>query len=63
MGFWNRLGANIIDSLIITSVVGLISLPVYGQFTTEFYNSIDILSTLYAVILPVIWYGYTLEKK
>lgn len=54
VGFWNRLVANVLDSLIITIVAGLISLPIYGQFISEFYTPIDLLGPLYALILPVI---------
>lgn len=62
-GFWNRFGANIIDWFIIIMVVGLISLSLYGQFISKFYHPIDILGPLYALILSVIWYGYTIGRR
>ncbi|MBU9721274.1 MULTISPECIES: RDD family protein [Bacillaceae] len=62
-GFWVRLGANIVDGLILFFPLGIISLIVSGHFFTDGFHFTDLLSTLYYIILPVVWYGYTLGKR
>lgn len=60
-GFWRRFGAGLIDGLII-------SLPctfIFGLFLSEtsLNSAVSIIELLYAIILPVIWSGYTIGKK
>ena len=62
-GFWIRLVANIVDGIILFIGLGFISLIIYGQFYVDSYTIIDLLNPLYYIILPVIWYGYTLGKR
>lgn len=61
-GFWIRLGANIIDGIILSLVLGFLALALYGQFNPEFTLA-DIVRPLYTLLLPVFWYGYTLGKR
>ncbi|MFF2481217.1 RDD family protein [Paenibacillus sp. NPDC058071] len=56
-GFWIRLGANLLDGLII-------GLPIYlfaKGIGTDYVE--DVLSGLYALLLPVFWQGYTVGKR
>ncbi|UCZ53506.1 RDD family protein [Bacillus shivajii] len=62
-GFWIRLGANIVDGIFLSIVLGIISLIIYGQFFIDSYTFLDLLQLLYFLILPVVWYGYTLGKR
>lgn len=62
-GFWIRLGASIIDAILLFFVLGFISLALYGQFTTEGYSFTDFLDHLYHLLLPIFWYGYTIGKR
>ncbi|MDQ0252649.1 putative RDD family membrane protein YckC [Evansella vedderi] len=61
-GFWVRLGAAILDGIFISLVLGVISLIVYGQIFVD-ASPLDLLALLYYLILPVVWYGYTLGKR
>lgn len=66
-GFWNRFSARILDMIIVSIVISLISVLIYGDFylfagVNEF-RLIDLLGILYGIILPVIWYGYTLGRR
>lgn len=61
-GFWIRLGANLLDGLLITIAVfiigALIGLNADGR---ESYQGI--INLLYSLLLPVLWYGYTVGKR
>ncbi|AKG05456.1 hypothetical protein AAV35_012210 [Salimicrobium jeotgali] len=63
-GFWVRLGANILDSLIIGVILALLAFIVYGDITRAGEASaLDALSFLYSLLLPVFWRGYVIGKK
>ncbi|MEK5442361.1 MULTISPECIES: RDD family protein [unclassified Fredinandcohnia] len=61
-GFWIRLGASIIDGFVVFLVVFLFSLifnfPIYDDSWQD-----GLLEFLYALCLPVLWYGYTVGKR
>ena len=59
-GFWVRFGAQVIDALIFF-VLGLILGAVFSDGTSEWVS--NIISFLYALLLPIFWYGYTVGKK
>lgn len=68
--FWNRIGARLLDSIIVgVPVVFLISFTFGFSYVTEpgvnFYFNISmlILSLAYAIVIPVKWSGYTIGKK
>lgn len=61
-GFWIRFGASFIDGIILGIVVGFLSLIVYGEFFMN-PSPFDLINLLYSLILPVVWYGYTLGKR
>lgn len=63
-GFWVRLVASGIDTIFLTLITGIISLILFKQFSNT-PNSIlsYIFDLLYALLLPIFWYGYTVGKK
>ncbi|SDZ81909.1 Uncharacterized membrane protein YckC, RDD family [Thalassobacillus cyri] len=62
-GFWNRLGARIIDSILMSVVTGLITLILSGEFLGDDYDPTDGIGLLYGILLPLFWYGYTIGKR
>ncbi|MBP2079272.1 RDD family protein [Oceanobacillus polygoni] len=62
-GFWVRLGAALLDGIILTITLGFVSLLIYNQFFMEGFSFIDILNALYFLLLPIFWYGYTIGKR
>ncbi|MDQ0159377.1 RDD family protein [Alkalibacillus salilacus] len=62
-GFWIRLVASIVDSIAVGAVLALLSAAIYGEFVLDEYTPLDLLNLLYFLILPVVWYGYTLGKR
>ncbi|NIK12108.1 RDD family protein [Alkalibacillus almallahensis] len=62
-GFWIRLVANIVDNIAVSAVLALLSIAIYGEFVLDETSPLDLISMLYFLILPVVWYGYTLGKR
>jgi uncharacterized RDD family membrane protein YckC len=60
-GFWIRVGAALLDTLIIGLPLAVISYFITGDWEGDFVTSI--LDFLYYIIVPVIWAGYTVGKK
>ncbi len=61
-GFWIRLGALILDGLLIfVTVLILSSLLGLNSDRTEIFQGI--IDVLYTLLLPVFWYGYTVGKR
>ncbi len=60
-GFWARLAANILDSLIIGVPLSIISYLLFGDWEETPITSIG--NLLYSLIVPVLWYGFTVGKK
>lgn len=61
-GFWIRLGAGILDGIIVGITVSILSAILFGDFDYE-NNPLTILELLYAIIVPVIWRGYVIGKR
>ncbi|KIL75569.1 RDD family protein [Bacillus badius] len=60
-GFWIRLVANLLDGLIIGVPLSIISYFIAGDWDGDaFTNSLNF---VYALIIPVVWSGYTIGKK
>jgi Predicted membrane protein/domain len=59
-GFWRRLGAAILDGLIIGIPLAIISFIIFGKGDSAFTN---IVSFLYSLLIPIAWNGYTIGKK
>lgn len=63
-GFGNRFVARILDLILISIVTGFISLLLYGEFYNDAtFRLIDLLGFIYAMIVPIFWYGYTLGRR
>ncbi|MBT2683433.1 RDD family protein [Bacillus sp. ISL-37] len=60
-GFWVRLGAGILDGLIIGVPLLIISYLVTGSAEENAFTSS--LNLLYTLLVPVLWSGYTVGKK
>jgi uncharacterized RDD family membrane protein YckC len=60
-GFWIRVLASILDTVIVMVPLTLISYLITGGWEGDIFTSI--LSLLYYLILPVIWFGYTVGKR
>lgn len=60
-GFWVRLGAAILDGLIIGVPLAIISYLVTGSAEDNIFTST--LNFLYTLLVPVVWAGYTVGKK
>lgn len=63
-GFWIRLGARIIDLIIIGIIIflfiSIFSLNTQSRVVQSFEG---LFSLMYYVLLPVIWTGYTIGKR
>ncbi|ARI76342.1 RDD family protein [Halobacillus mangrovi] len=62
-GFWIRLMASIIDSIIVGLLLGTITLFFYGEFYMEEFNFTNLLSYCYLLFVPVLWKGYVIGKR
>lgn len=61
-GFWIRVGAALLDGLIVGIPLAIIAfIFTGGEIDNEYIT--DVLSFLYSLIVPVIWGGYTIGKR
>jgi uncharacterized RDD family membrane protein YckC len=60
-GFWVRFFAGILDGLIICLPLSIISYLIIGEFEENSFTWVA--NTMYSLILPIFWYGYTIGKK
>lgn len=61
-GFWVRVGAILLDALIIGIPLALLSLILTGGQSGETWFT-NLISFLYTLLLPVLWNGQTIGKK
>ncbi|AWX57053.1 MULTISPECIES: RDD family protein [Brevibacillus] len=61
VGFWRRLGAGLLDAIIIGLPLLLLTYIITG--TTEDNLVTNIISSLYSLLVPVFWHGYTVGKR
>ena len=59
-GFWIRVGAGLLDGIIIGIPLAIISSLLYGESDTWFTT---IGQNFYTFILPILWAGYTIGKR
>ncbi|WP_153464594.1 MULTISPECIES: RDD family protein [Sediminibacillus] len=63
-GLDKRIVSRIIDGIIITLGTVLTSYIFYGDFINgDDFRVIDFIGILYGLLLPVLWYGYTLGRR
>jgi uncharacterized RDD family membrane protein YckC len=60
-GFWIRLGATIIDSILIGILTAVISYGIIGDSSGDTVR--NTLNLLYPLLVPIFWGGYTLGKR
>lgn len=60
-GFWIRLGANLLDALLIGVPLSVISYLITGNLEGDLFT--NTVSFLYFLIVPVFWQGYTVGKR
>lgn len=60
-GFWRRLLASILDTIIIGLPLALISYFITGDWNGDLFTSL--IDVLYYLIVPVVWMGYTIGKR
>jgi len=60
-GFWVRFLASILDALIIGLPIGIIAYLLTGNWENE--NVPSLLVSIYSMLLPLFWHGYTLGKR
>ena len=61
-GFWIRFGASIIDGFVVFFAILLLSLIFNFPIDEDSWQS-GLLEFLYALSLPLFWYGYTVGKR
>jgi uncharacterized RDD family membrane protein YckC len=60
-GFWVRVAASILDTIIIMVPLTFVSYIITGNWEGDIFTTI--ISILYSLLLPVIWFGYTIGKR
>lgn len=60
-GFWARFGATLLDGIIIGIPLSVISFLIVGDWDETPITSLG--NLVYTIVVPVIWYGYTVGKK
>jgi uncharacterized RDD family membrane protein YckC len=63
VGFWKRLGAYLLDSLIVSTPLYLFQSLAGLEENVAVSAVIFILSLLYSVLVPVYWHGYNVGKR
>ena len=61
VGFWRRLGANLLDALIIGVPLAILAYLIDPESQSNPVG--DVISVLYSLLLPVFWRGYTVGKR
>ncbi|MEG9297638.1 RDD family protein [Mangrovibacillus sp. Mu-81] len=61
-GFWVRVGATIMDWLIINLPLSILAGLITGEFSEENYF-VSTITFLYVLITPVLWKGYVVGKR
>src|SRR5699024_12729790 len=61
-GFWIRMGANILDGLLLGVPIGILSV-ILGLSVEDRDIVNAVISVPYYLLLPVVWYGYTVGKR
>lgn len=60
-GFWDRFFANILDGLIIGLPIATLAYFITGKFDDDVISAP--LNLVYALVIPVVWNGYTVGKR
>ncbi|KYD28020.1 hypothetical protein EP10_002887 [Geobacillus icigianus] len=60
-GFWKRLLANLLDAIVIGIPISVIGYLITGSMETNWFTTLA--NLLYALVVPAVWYGYTVGKR
>ncbi|MDP9740741.1 UNVERIFIED_ORG: putative RDD family membrane protein YckC [Bacillus sp. B2I3] len=60
-GFWKRLFAGVLDGIIVSAPLAIIFGVITGDWENENFSTL--FNFLYRVIVPILWYGYTVGKR
>ncbi|ABO65726.1 MULTISPECIES: RDD family protein [Geobacillus] len=60
-GFWRRLLANLLDAIVIGIPISIIGYLITGSAEENWFT--NLVELLYALIVPAVWYGYTVGKR
>ncbi|WP_181350327.1 RDD family protein [Thalassobacillus sp. CUG 92003] len=63
VGFLKRLGAGLLDGLIIGLPLSILTGLVFGFGNDRIYSPFDLISLLYGLSVPVLWQGYMIGKR
>lgn len=61
MSFWKRLFAGVLDGIIVSAPLAIIFGVITGDWENEDFSTL--FNFLYMVIVPILWYGYTVGKR
>ncbi|PCD06668.1 hypothetical protein CMV16_16175 [Peribacillus simplex] len=61
VGFWKRLFAGVLDGIIVSAPLAIIFGVITGDWENENFSTL--FNFLYIVIVPILWYGYTVGKR
>ncbi|MFE4811397.1 RDD family protein [Peribacillus simplex] len=61
VGFWKRFLAGLLDAIIITLPLTLIFGWITGDWENENFSTF--FDLLYMLLVPILWYGYTVGKR
>ncbi|MEC0344112.1 MULTISPECIES: RDD family protein [Peribacillus] len=61
VGFWKRLFAGVLDGIIVSAPLAIIFGVITGDWEDENFSTL--FNFLYMVIVPILWYGYTVGKR
>ncbi|MEB2491743.1 RDD family protein [Peribacillus frigoritolerans] len=61
VGFWKRLFAGVLDGIIVSAPLAIIFGVITGDWENENFSTL--FNFLYMVIVPILWYGYTVGKR
>ncbi|KOR82726.1 hypothetical protein AM233_00225 [Bacillus sp. FJAT-22058] len=61
VGFWKRLFAGVLDGIIVSAPLEIIFGVITGDWENENFSTL--FNFLYMVIVPILWYGYTVGKR
>lgn len=61
VGFWKRLFSGVLDGIIVSAPLAIIFRVITGDWENENFSTL--FNFLYMVIVPILWYGYTVGKR
>ncbi|MET1179298.1 RDD family protein [Peribacillus simplex] len=61
VGFWKRFLAGLLDGIIVSLPLAIIFGLITGDWENENYSTL--FDFLYMLLVPILWYGYTVGKR